>query len=89
MEEPGEDWSCTERVNTCIGTGNVSMAALLDGNHQLTDHINMSITDSAICTQFDVKGTTTDDSIAEVQWSMKCSAVLRKVQTCWRLEITE
>ena len=89
VEEPGEEWTCTERVNTCIGTGSVSMAALLDGNNELTECINMSITDSTVCAQFqcDVKGTTTDDSITEVQWSMKCNCVLRKIQTVGDLKL--
>ena len=83
VEEPGEDWNCTERLNTCIGTANVSMTALLDGGDELTDCINMSITGNTVCTQFqsDAKATATGDSITEVQWSMKCNCVLRKVQT--------
>ena len=87
MEEPGEEWSCTERVNTCIGTGSVSMTALLDGNSELIDCINMSITDSTVCAQFqyDVKGT--DDSITEVLWSMKCNCELRKIQTVGDLKL--
>ena len=82
VEEPDEDWNCTEKVNTCIGTANVSMTALLDGNDELTDCFNMSITDSTVCAQFqcDDMGTATDDGIGEVQWSMKCNCVLRKVQ---------
>lgn len=65
------------------------MAAFLDGNSKLSDHINMSITDSTVCAQFqsDVKGATTDDSITEVQWNMKCSCVLRKIQTVGDLKL--
>ena len=89
MEEPGEEWTCTERINTCIGTGSVSMAALLNGNNELTECIDMSITDSTVCAQFqsDVKGTTTDDSITEVEWSMKCNCMLRKIQTVGDLKL--
>ena len=68
---------------------NVSMAALLDGNNELTDNINMSITDSTVCAQFqfDAKGTTTNDNITEVLWNMKCNCVLTKVQTVGDLKL--
>ena len=68
---------------------NVSMAALLDGNNELSDNINMSITNSTICAQFqlDAKGTTTDDSITDVQWNMKCNCVLTRVQTVGDLKL--
>lgn len=93
MEEPGEEWTCTERVNICIGTDNVSMTSLLDGNNELSNCVSMTITDGTVCAQFqpaDVKGTTTtttDDGITEVQWSMKCNCVLRKVQTVGDMKI--
>ena len=89
MEEPGEEWNCPEKVNTYIGTAIVSMATLLDGNSELTNCINMSITDSAVCEQFqsDVKGATTNDGITEVQWSMKCNCVLKKVKTVGDLKL--
>lgn len=89
MEEPGEEWRCAERVNTCIGTGTVSMTALLDGNNELTDCIKMSITDTTVCAVFqpDVKGANVDNSVTEVQWSIKCNCVLRKVQTVGDLKL--
>lgn len=90
MEEPGEEWKCAERINTCIGTGSVSMANLLDGNSELTDCINMSITDSStVCALFqsDIKGTAMEDPVTEIQWSMKCHCELRKIQTVSDLKI--
>ena len=89
MEEPGEEWTCADRVNTCIGTSNVLMTTLLDGNNELSDCISMSITDSTVCAQFvsDVKGTTINDSTTEVQWNMKCDCILGKVQTVGDLKL--
>ena len=65
------------------------MASLLDGNNELSDNINMSVTDSTICAQFqfDTKGTTIDDSITDVQWNMKCNCVLTKVQNVGDLKL--
>ena len=65
------------------------MAALLDGNNELSDTISMSITDNTVCAQFqsDAKGTTTDDTIADVHWNVKCNCVLTKVQTVGDLKL--
>ena len=83
MEEPGEEWNCTERVNICIGTSSVSMTGLLDENNELSNCISMSITDSTVCALFqpDVKGSTREDSTTEVHWSMECNCILKKIQT--------
>ena len=84
MEEPGEDWSCNDRVNTCIGNGTVPLASLLDGTNELNDCLNCNITDSDICGLFqsDAKSaTSTEGSVSEVQWSMDVHCMLRKVQT--------
>lgn len=84
MEEPGEEWSCNDRVNTCIGTGTLPLTSLQDGNTELTDCLDCNITDSEVCELFQVdskSASSTEGSVSEVQWSVGIHCTLRKVQT--------
>jgi len=84
LEEPGEDWSCNHRENTCIGTGTVPLASLVDGTDELNDCLNCIITDSEVCGLFQSdsrSATSTEGSVNEVQWSVDVHCVLRKMKT--------
>jgi len=84
LEEPGEDWSCNDRVNTTIGMGIIPLASLLHDINELNDCLNCDITDSEICGLFqsDSKSaTSTEGSVSDVKWSLDVHCVLRKVET--------
>ena len=84
MEEPGEDWSCIDRVNICIGMGTIPLASLLHDTNELNDCLNCDITDSEVCGLFqsDSKSaTSTEGSVSDIQWSVDVHCVLKKVET--------